>query len=187
MDPVQLASIRTEVDRSTHAQATFASRTSGNRQEKDVEDDNDTGIGPSLSPRPGSRRLGPALPSTSDRQLALESASELRKRDRKAEQRERYEKADEAVPRSGGKEGKMDEKRATNAVNREFREKEVGGLEADEGTLMGESSFQAALRARDASKNRREDKRAIEMADRRAATDERLADRRAKESATMDM
>lgn len=52
---------------------------------------------------------------------------------------------------------------------------------------MGESSFQAALRARDAAKTKREDRRAVELAEKRAATDERLADRRAKESATMDM
>lgn len=39
----------------------------------------------------------------------------------------------------------MEEKRAVNAGNRELREKEVGGLEVDEGTLLGESgSFAAA-------------------------------------------
>jgi hypothetical protein len=45
----------------------------------------------------------------------------------------------------GGKEGKMAEKRATNSANKEMRDKEVGGLELDESTLMGEgTSFQAA-------------------------------------------
>lgn len=49
------------------------------------------------------------------------------------------------APRVVGKEGKMAEKRASNAANKEMREKDVGGLEMDEGTLMGEeSSFQAA-------------------------------------------
>jgi hypothetical protein len=39
----------------------------------------------------------------------------------------------------------MEEKRASNAVNREFREKEVGGLEVDEGVLLGDGgSFAAA-------------------------------------------
>ena len=40
----------------------------------------------------------------------------------------------------------MEEKRATNAENRQFREKDMAaGLEADEGTLMGENaSFAAA-------------------------------------------
>jgi len=45
----------------------------------------------------------------------------------------------------GGKEGKMAEKRAVNSANKEMRDKEVGGLELDEKTLMGEgTSFQAA-------------------------------------------
>ncbi|ORX37853.1 hypothetical protein BD324DRAFT_402906 [Kockovaella imperatae] len=136
-----------------------------------------------------SRPLGPTLPTGADRQLAKEAESEYRKSEYKAKMKQGYERADEMVPKSIGKEGKMAEKRATNAVNREFREKEVGGLEVDEGTLMGggDSSFAAALRARDAAKNRREDKRAMDLADRRAAADERLAERRAKESATMDM
>jgi hypothetical protein len=39
----------------------------------------------------------------------------------------------------------MAEKRAVNSSNREMRDKEVGGLEVDESTLMGEgTSFQAA-------------------------------------------
>jgi hypothetical protein len=121
-----------------------------------------------------------------------------------------YERAEEIVPRSGGKEGKMDEKRASNAVNREFREKEVGGLEVDEGVLLGDGgSFAAAwvvlsrrsgdpelmfgrsgdqrLKARDAANTKRGDKRAAMMADRRAADEERLQERKVKESATMDM
>jgi hypothetical protein len=64
---------------------------------------------------------------------------------RKAERRSAFERADEAAPKQVGKEGKIAEKRASNAVNKEMRDKEVGGLEVDEGTLMGEgSSFQAA-------------------------------------------
>lgn len=39
----------------------------------------------------------------------------------------------------------MAEKRAVNSANKDMRDKEVGGLELDESTLMGEgSSFQAA-------------------------------------------
>lgn len=64
---------------------------------------------------------------------------------RKSDRREAYDRADELVPKAVGKEGKLAEKRAGNAVNKEMREKDVGGLEVDEGTLMGEgSSFQAA-------------------------------------------
>ena len=89
-------------------------------------------------------RLGPTLPSAADRQLALEQAQEDRQRAQKATRKEAFEKASDLVPKSGGKEGKMDEKRATNAENRAQRDKEVGGLEVDEGTLMGDSSGFAA-------------------------------------------
>lgn len=107
-------------------------------------------IGPSYGPTfplsTMSRKLGPTLPSASDRQYAMETEQEARKAERKAAYKEDYRRADEIVPRSGGKEGKMEEKRATNPENRVFREKDVtAGLEVDEGTLMGDSgSFAAA-------------------------------------------
>lgn len=102
--------------------------------------------GPNFPPSTTSRRVGPALPSASDRQYAMEAAQEARKAERKAAYKEDYRRADEIVPRSGGREGKMEEKRATNAENRTYREKDVtAGLEVDEGTLMGDSgSFAAA-------------------------------------------
>jgi hypothetical protein len=50
------------------------------------------------------------------------------------------------APKGVGKEGKMAERKATNEENKQWREKDVtAGLEADEGTLMGDnSSFAAA-------------------------------------------
>lgn len=85
----------------------------------------------------------------SDRQLALESQREsealARKYDRASTRRKALDRAEEIAPKLGGKEGKMAEKRATNSANKEMRDKEVGGLELDESTLMGEgTSFQAA-------------------------------------------
>jgi hypothetical protein len=88
---------------------------------------------------------GPSRPSASDRQIALEDERDYKRSLKKAERKEAYERADEQAPRGVGKEGKLAEKKASNAVNKEMRDKEVGGLEVDEGTLMGEgSSFQAA-------------------------------------------
>jgi len=97
----------------------------------------------------------------------------------------------------------MAEKRAVNGANKEMRDKEVGGLEVDEKTLMGEgTSFQAAyvlpflhvwsrlisrLKARDAAAARKKDKRDAQMADFRSANEERLAERRQKENDTMSM
>lgn len=156
----------------------------------DASDQNDSepDIGPSLSPPRGSQ-VGPTLPTPADRQLAREEEREERRRERKAESRSKYEKANEAVPRSGGREGKMEEKRATNAQNRQMREKDpTGELEMDEGTLLGSNdSFAAALRARDSAQSWRAEKKAMADADRRAADEERLAERKAKENATMDM
>ncbi|ORY34900.1 hypothetical protein BCR39DRAFT_515474 [Naematelia encephala] len=170
----------------------FAS-SAGSQRHRSPSEDSQEPIGPTLSPpRHASssrkRPLGPSLPSASDRQLAIEADVDARKAARKAELKDRYQKADEAVPRERGKEGKMDEKRATNASNKEMREKDVVGLEVDEGTLMGETDgFAAALRARDSAESRRADRRAAFMAERRVVEEERLSERKAKEAATMDM
>jgi hypothetical protein len=57
-----------------------------------------------------------------------------------------YSKADEMAPKSGGREGKIEEKRATNAVNREMRDRDsAAGLEVSESVLMGDDGgIQAA-------------------------------------------
>ncbi|OWT39401.1 hypothetical protein J008_03380 [Cryptococcus neoformans] len=150
-------------------------------------------IGPSYGPTfplsTMSRKLGPTLPSASDRQYAMETEQEARKAERKAAYKEDYRRADEIVPRSGGKEGKMEEKRATNAENRVFREKDVtAGLEVDEGTLMGDSgSFAAALRRRDEAEARRRERKEIANLSTRSSVNERLQERKQKETATMEM
>jgi hypothetical protein len=52
---------------------------------------------------------------------------------------------------------------------------------------LGCKLMEYRLRARDAAHSRREDRKAMLMADRRAADEERLMERKAKESSTMDM
>ncbi|EAL20853.1 hypothetical protein CNBE2140 [Cryptococcus deneoformans B-3501A] len=145
--------------------------------------------GPTFPPPITSRRLGPTLPSASDRQYAVEAAQEARKVERKAAYKEDYRRADEVVPRSGGREGKMEEKRATNAENRTFREKDVtAGLEVDEGTLMGDSgSFAAALRRRDEAESRRRERKELANLNTKSSVNERLQERKQKETATMEM
>ena len=108
-------------------------------------------VGPSLPPGVG-RDVGPTFPSTlfsanhTDRQLALEQRAEDTARAKKAERRSAYERADDLVPRAGGREGKMDERRAVNEENRRYRERDAAsGFEVDDSTLMGSGgSFQAA-------------------------------------------
>lgn len=95
------------------------------------------------------------MPSTSisfsatnqaDRQFALEEEREAASKARKAERTKAYGRAEELVPKSGGREGKLEERRATNAENRMYREKDpAAGIEVDEATLMGGSNdFQKA-------------------------------------------
>jgi putative heme degradation protein len=50
------------------------------------------------------------------------------------------------APKSGGREGKIEEKRATNAANREMRDRDsAAGLEVSESVLMGDDGgIQAA-------------------------------------------
>lgn len=133
--------MREEVDRMTNGPAKGAGPSTSSRP----------AVGPSLPPGM-SRDVGPAFPSTmfsanhTDRQLALEQRAEDAARARKTERKAAYEKADELVPRSGGREGKMEERRAANDENRKYRERDAAsGFEVDEGTLMGTgNSFQTA-------------------------------------------
>lgn len=95
----------------------------------------------STTPSSSGRVVGPTLPppsSHTDRQLAMEAAREDHARDRKMDRNRAYERADALVPKSGGREGRIEEKRAQNAINREARDKDMtAGLEVDEQTLMG--------------------------------------------------
>ena len=117
---------------------------SPNERTGNIVDEESSGedIGPTLPPS-----LLPSQPkiSHSDAQLRREEEYEMRKREKRKDRKEAFERVDELVPRSIGKEGKMAEKKASNAMNKEMREKDVGGLEVDEGVLMGEEgSFQSA-------------------------------------------
>nr|XP_018260184.1 uncharacterized protein I303_07101 [Kwoniella dejecticola CBS 10117]OBR82342.1 hypothetical protein I303_07101 [Kwoniella dejecticola CBS 10117] len=170
-----LSSIRADVQRSTHS-----STKPGSSMYL---------AGPSIGPSRSGPSIGPSIPSSSDRQYGAELAQDARKAERKSHLKDMYNRADELVPKSGGKEGKMEERRAANAENRKFRDKDMtAGLEVDEGTLMGDTgSFAAALRAREQAEARRRDKKDFAMQDRRAADSERLQERKAKENATMDM
>lgn len=141
VDKDELARLRQDVDRMTNGSARDSGPSAPSRPT----------VGPSLPPGVG-RDVGPAFPSTlfsanhTDRQLALEQRAEDAARARKAGRREAYERADDLVPKAGGREGKMDEKRAVNEENRQYRERDAAsGFEVDDSTLMGSGgSFQAA-------------------------------------------
>lgn len=198
MDKDQLKRLREDVDRMTNGVGA-GSRSGGGG-----------GVGPSLPTSTAgtgtSRRVvGPSLPppptssssSHTDRQLAYESSREDLAFERKQERARAYSRADELVPKSGaGREGRIEEKRATNAINREFREKEMGaGLEVDESTLMGQGGdFGSALAAQKAAEARRTDRNARIQEERRpgaasgaGAGNDRFSDMKSKDAATMAM
>lgn len=99
----------------------------------------------------GGRVVGPAAPppqSESDRIADREDRKERERKERKAE-RKRDEKEDKQE-RAGGREGRIEKRRETNASNREMRNKSPGGLEVDEATLMGTAGGQDSFQARSA-------------------------------------
>lgn len=102
-----------------------------------------------IGPRPPSP-VGPSFPvrpSHSDLQYAREAAQERaaleRKFERKAARKEVYERAEEIAPKVGGKEGRIAEKKAANAANKEMREKDTDAV-VDEATLLGDGGGFAA-------------------------------------------
>ncbi|KAL7424996.1 hypothetical protein Q5752_000683 [Cryptotrichosporon argae] len=150
---------------------------------------------PSPSPEPGpvpDVPVGPSRPAPADRQYGRESLSELRASERKAARRAAYERADAAVPRLGGREGKLAERHAVNAANRERRERDgagaAAGLEVDDRTLMGDADgFGAALALREREEGRASERQMEREEARRLRADEARKERAQKETATMDM
>lgn len=102
-----------------------------------MPESSDEEIGPTLP-----SAVGPSRPKYADVRFAKEAAHEQAQRERKlevkAQRRSAYERADELVPRMVGKEGKVAEKRAANAANKEMREKDTDAI-VDEGTLLGDA------------------------------------------------
>lgn len=153
----ELAAARADVDRLTHVKTSRPPSTLGRSvlptAASDDDDDDDIGPRPepsrSMSPGPKVGTLGPTLPTVSDRQLSREMAAEAARMDRlagrKAERKIALDRAEDLAPRQQGREGKVADKRAANEENKKMRDKDVAGLEVDEGTLMGDgSSFAAA-------------------------------------------
>lgn len=118
------------------------STTAPPRPEEESSDDE-------IGPRPPSP-AGPSFPvhpTHSDIRFAKEAAAEQaaleRKFERKAARREAYDRAEEIAPKMGGKEGRIAEKKAANAANKEMREKDTDAV-VDEATLLGDGGGFAA-------------------------------------------
>lgn len=151
----------------------------------------------------GGRRAGPAIPRADDLALRDEEIAEERARqgrdyrddiryERKADRKAQKERLDELVPRAdpGSRERQLEKKRETGATLKEFRDaKEAGDIEVKESDLMGEDDLDAFKRQKrelEKKKTEREIRREEIMRARAAEQEERLAERREKESKTME-
>lgn len=123
-----------------------------------------------------------------DRSIYAEDTRYERKTERKAQK----DRLDELVPRAdpGSRERQLEKKRETTSTLQSFRDaKENGDIEVAEADLMGDDGIDAFKRKKkqdERQKNEREIRREEIARAREAERDERLAERREKESKTMD-
>ncbi|PVI07296.1 hypothetical protein DM02DRAFT_321057 [Periconia macrospinosa] len=173
----------------------------GPREDVEPQSDEDD-FGP--APPPGGMRHGPTIPRLDDLTLRNELRDEDRAREqadyvddiryaRKQDRKAQKERLEELVPRPdpGSRERQLEKKRETTGTMREFRDaKEGGDMEIGEADLMGDDGYEGH-RKRKAEMERQKSEREIrreEIARARAAErDERLAERRAKESETIEL
>jgi hypothetical protein len=105
-------------------------------------------MGPSMGPSVMGSSMGPSVmgaqrPSEADRTYDRESRNE-RSRDEDKRERKRA-REEEKEGRAGGREGRLEKRKEVNAGNRQMRDRSPGGLELDEGALLGgpTNEFQA--------------------------------------------
>lgn len=149
------------------------------------------------------RGHGPTVPRMDDLTYRNEMRAEDRTRDRtnyaedtrydrKIERKAQKDRHDELVPRAdpGSRERQLEKKRETTSTLQSFRDaKESGDVEVAEADLMGDDGIDAYKRKKkqdERQKNEREIRREEIARARDAERDERLAERREKESKTMD-
>jgi hypothetical protein len=123
-----------------------------------------------------------------DRSNYMDDVRFERKQDRKA-QKDRLE---ELVPRAdpGSRERQLEKKHETTSALQSFRDaKEAGDVEVNESELMGDDGIDGYKKKKqevERQKNEREIRKEEIMRARAAEREERLSERRAKESQTMD-
>ncbi|TFK69922.1 hypothetical protein BDN72DRAFT_888162 [Pluteus cervinus] len=177
-DEVALQTVKEEIN-----SATWGSSSSRRRAR------NDDALDDGHSSR-ASRIQGPTLPTTADltyaRELAEGHGAEDRAYKRKRDKMEARDRVEDMVgPKEVGKEAMLEKKRARRENDKAFRDdKDGGGLEVDESTLLGGGdSFKDRIAKRDAARQRGESARQ----EKANAIRERASVMREKEKATMDM
>ncbi|KAH7400515.1 hypothetical protein DE146DRAFT_465288 [Phaeosphaeria sp. MPI-PUGE-AT-0046c] len=170
----------------------------------DADDESDDDFGPAL-PTAGEQRRGhgPTVPRLDDLTYRDEMRDEDRARDRsnyaddiryerKSDRKVQKDRLDELVPRAdpGSRERQLEKKREVTSTLQSFRDaKESGDVEVAEADLMGDDGidmYRKKKKEEERKKSERELRREeIERA-RAAERDERLSERREKESKTME-
>ncbi|KAF7726610.1 hypothetical protein EC973_008574 [Apophysomyces ossiformis] len=137
------------------------------------------------------RNVGPAMPPPSSKahdQTELEDQMEREKAARRSETRQRRHKQeeylDEVAPKETGREAMIAKRRATNAFHKRERSPDVELSEAD---LMGGDDFHARLAAEKRKEERRKARREEYQQQRLAPLQGKMAEYKAKESATIEM
>ncbi|KAH7087985.1 hypothetical protein FB567DRAFT_559768 [Paraphoma chrysanthemicola] len=171
---------------------------------EDVDDQSDDDFGPA-PPTEVARHKGhgPTVPRLDDLTYRNEMREEDRARDRseyvddiryerKTDRKAQKERLEELVPRAdpGSRERQLEKKREVTSTLQSFRDaKESGDVEIAEADLMGDDGIDMYKRKTKEEERKKSDReiRREEIARARAAErDEKLAERREKESKTMD-
>lgn len=174
-------------------------RSESDRRESDSDDE----FGPPVPTDIASRRTGPTMPKMDDLALRDELSREERARqgldyrddiryERRKERKQEKDRLEELVPRAdaGSRERMLEKKRETTSTLKEFRNaKEAGDIEVPESDLMGTDdldAFKKQKREMERKKTEREIRREEIARARAEEREERLAEIRKKESATME-
>ncbi|KAF2271311.1 uncharacterized protein EI97DRAFT_286785 [Westerdykella ornata] len=169
------------------------------RGESQSEDD----FGPTIPRHVLSRRTGPTMPKVDDLALRDQLNAEDRMRmssnyrddvryERKEERKAQKERLEELVPRAdpGSRERQLEKKREATSTLNEFRNaKEGGDAEVGDADLLGTDDMDEYKRSRremERKKSEREIRREEMMRARAVEREEKLAEFRQKEAATME-
>lgn len=147
------------------------------------------GTNPSHNESSSRRVLGPKLPSTGF-ELAVDQ-EEARKRERfddkretKAYRKRKEEVLEELVPKETGREAMLAKRREKSAHTKRERSPDVT---LNDNELLGHDDFKAAVAREKAREAKRNDRRHNFMQEKAAELNERAAQYRAKEEATLEM
>ncbi|KAI9496523.1 hypothetical protein BDB00DRAFT_971624 [Zychaea mexicana] len=146
------------------------------------------------------RNVGPAMPSSSSSstrrfdQVDFEERHERERNERRAERKSevkrvksrREEHLDEVAPKETGREAQLAKRRAQNAYHKRERDLDV---ELDDSDLYGggRDEFKAKLAAEKRREEARQQRRQQRQEERYGPIQERMAQHKAKENATMEM